>query len=1197
MTADASLAMPLAGTHLIEAGAGTGKTYRMTLLVLRLLLEQALPLSRILLVTFTEAATAELKEKVRARLLQALRALETGTCDDDNLAGILANAPPDGAARIASALSTFDEASIFTIHGFCHRVLREYAFECGTNPEREVVTDSGIWFRRQTSNWWVSHMMHRPPFLVRWLIGQSFKPKTLMNLAARLCACPDMPVSLPPLKGGGAAAFVEAFGRARRIWQSDAPDIKSLLLGCDALNGTSYRKEKFSGWLDELDRYFAGEEPPRVNDDVKSALMKFCQDALQQGTKKNRETPVHPFFDALTALRSAVDGLRDELISSTSSFVDHVQQHLPQQKEKDGVLFYDDMLVLLDRALRADDGRLLTLLTKRWHAALVDEFQDTDFLQYRIFEQIFARSGLPLFMVGDPKQSIYAFRGADIFTYMGAAATARHRASLTVNHRSDPGLVAGVNGLFTAVPHPFVFEDIAFAPATPAPGRTNMLQENGQPAPPLQFIFIPRTEETVTERNKKTPVCQRSLKVTSPRILELIVDDIIALLNGPTTLNGAAIRPGDVAVLVNSNDQAALVAAALAERGVSAVVSERASVYGTPASTEMHQILHAVRSPEYRPFLAAALSTRLIDLPRAILAALEEDADLCGRWQSVFVGLRETFLRRGFAAMMEELFHLPVEGSSSGLRQRLLSRPDGERYLTDFLHVAELLQTRCGGRRLGLHQLVADLNEAMTNSPDRVLGDAPVRIDNDVSSVQVSTIHKSKGLQYPVVYLPFSCRNGNENHPLYSIWHDPDNDFAPCCALLNEDDRITRIVERENEAETVRRLYVSLTRAKHLCKVVFGAFDSFFTSPFGKMFRAANGMRPLVHDDGTCVEDDVLRAAVDDFSRATGGAAGLSAPAPEGAMFNRVAVDEPERPAVARSFHGPVPDPLRAMSFSGLVRHAAQTDDTDDGPDAMPGDETISLPATAPQGWGALEAGADFGTFVHDIYEHANFSDATGQSLSAAVTRSLSRHGYADHIEAEVMAALIAQTLRTPLTPATFCLADIHPSQRFAEVAFDMAVQGAHPLSPDRLRDALSEGADGSFARWVDSVARLGFPGARGFLRGFIDLVFTVDGRWYIADYKSNRLGDGPDAYGTAALLPDMALHHYYLQYHIYLTALHRWLALWQKDYDYDTHFGGAFYLYVRGMDGSGNGIFFDRPPRSRMEALAELLCVAKEAP
>ncbi len=1195
------------GVSLIEASAGTGKTYTITTLFLRLVVEEGLSVQDVLVVTFTEAATAELRDRIRTRLSEALRAFEAGDSEDEVLAMLLRRARERGdldtpRRRLRLALTDFDLATISTIHGFCRRMLQENAFESGADFDAELLTDTGDLVQEVVEDFWTTRVHDAPELLVRAL-EKHVGIGSLRRLAEEVLRDPGMTVLPDPADAPDtpdATGWLAAFEAAARAWPGGHEQAREVL-GAAALHRNVYKPAAVAGWFSELGALLGA--PPAPGDKLPVCLDKLRPAALAKKTRKGNEPPAHPLFDALDPLGEEEAALQEALAAWSlhveRAFAGAVPAELDARKRRRHVQSFDDLLHLLDRALAREEGgdrKLATAIARRFPAALIDEFQDTDPVQYRIFSRVFAHRRGWLFLIGDPKQAIYAFRGADVFAYLRAAREAGTDASYTLsrNFRSDDSLVQAVERIFgrEEVTRPFLLEDLRFVPVEAHHADGRLVLGDGVPRQPLQLRFVPRS----TAKTYRGVITAQWAGEHLPRY---VAEDVATFLANDATISGRPVGAGDVAVLVRTNRQAAGVQRALRALRIPSVLHGDASVFDTAEAMELEGVLAAVAEPGRADLVRAALASELMGVDAVGLAELELDERAWEGWLERFAGWHRRFVEQGFMRMLRALLeeHLLDTG--------LLSWTDGERRMTNVLHLGELLHAAGAEESLGPAGLVHWLQQQRW----RGAGDTEarqVRLESDAHAVQVVTVHKAKGLQYPLVWCPFLWAGVRKaRRPLR--FHDPADGWARKLDLGSEDwERHAELATEQELAEDLRLLYVALTRAEHRCTVFSGRFHRSDASALGYVLHPGppGGGDPVAaaraHIRG--MSDEALWGELEALAAGSAGTVGLGelAARPEAAWSPAVEV-VPELTPRRRT--RPLDRLWRRTSFSGLTRaasHAGPAAAGRDRDELAPG-EPEDLPAPADDGPALLAGfpkGARPGTFLHEVLEGLDFA-ADDAVLRARVEEGLSRHALPDGDADEVCAAL-RSALATPLPGAEgpFALRDVAAGRRLDELDFVFPVrseggEGVQVSSGDLAAALRAHPGPGLPAGYPDALAGLGFLPVRGFLAGAIDLVFEHGGRWWLVDYKSNHLGPRLSDYAPDRLADAMAARHYVLQYHLYALALHRWLLWGLPDYDWERDFGGVLYLFLRGMSpatGGRTGVFFDRPPGALLERLSGLV-------
>ncbi len=1162
------------GRSLIEASAGTGKTWTLTALYARLLLEKQLSVSQILVVTFTTAATAELRERIRKRLAQLLAVYEQGPGDDALLNELYAQYP-DAAShrRLLLAVHGFDEAAIFTIHGFCQRALQDAAFEAGGDFDNELTHDDREIIDALLADLWRHELASAEPEWAAFLVQQKITPQVLRQRLRNHLGKPYLRIEPQPGMRSEMSALRAAWQQARDSWLSESAGWLAQLKAFDGFKSNMCNAAKLGLWQAELDGYFSDSAALFSKTE---AHRRLAREGLNRASKKGCEAPANPLAAALQALCEALDAAQPEaeqrLIDLQVRLIHQLNEQLPARKAAQRLLAFDDLLNKLQQALQGEGGEhLASTLRTQYPVALIDEFQDTDPVQYRVFHRIYQDDG-DLCFVGDPKQAIYAFRGADLATYLKARNEAARQYSLATNHRSTPELIAALNQLFDR-PMPFAEKGLEY-------------QQVGASSKPRAQLVLPRIEEETdaplalvwlaTDYLGKGEAGALVARDTARRIAAVLSASSQGQAYFDEDGTRTPLKGGDIAVLVASHRQAGEVAAELAARGVPSVRRGKENVWHSEEADELAAVLAAYAEPGREGALRYALASRLLGRSAADLAACSEDAQAWDREREAAERYHQLWQQQGFMRAFRAWL------DEQQVAQRLLALVDGERRLTNLLHLAELLQSE-SLQRPGLEQLLAWFNAQ--RSAEAHGEDALLRLESDAERVQIVTIHTSKGLEYPLVFCPYLWEGALlRQHEDISCHAD---DGTPLLDLGSEQlDTHRERARHERFAEKLRLTYVALTRARDRLWLHWGPVDCKPKSdgslkPEGLHSSALAWLlhgRQLPGEDALAeladhlqgLSPQGLRMEVEQLVASSQGRIAIQALRDSEAS----AAGEQRAPApqqlstLQRSLHSA----WRIGSFSGLAAGMHMEAPDRDGL-AMP---DASEPGT---GFFAFPRGARAGTCLHAILEDW----ARGKApLAELVEPGLSGHGLSSDWQAVALTHL-QQVIDTDLDGQGLCLARLNPARRLPELGFTFPVAG---LDVQRLRAILCDPAHGLAAPMREAAARLEFDSLKGFLKGFIDLTFEHDGRWYIADYKSNWLGPDASYYGGERLLQALAVEHYYLQYLIYLVALRRFLRQRLEDFQ-NEQLGGAYYLFLRGMPSAG--VYFSRPADSLLDALDTL--------
>ncbi|RKQ86920.1 exodeoxyribonuclease V beta subunit [Solirubrobacter pauli] len=1098
------------GITVLEASAGTGKTYTIAALAARYVAEGT-PLHELLLVTFTRMATGELRDRVRERLVQTERDLSevlagAPTADlEDAVARLLATGTKEEIAvrrdRLVRALADFDAATIATTHQFCQEVLGGLGVAGDLERDAQLVED------------------------VEDLIGE-----IVDDLYVR--------------------------------------------------------------------RFMKSEDPPLI---TRAEAKLIATDAIE-----NPGAPIEPR-----------DTSGSDLAAMRARLAAAARVEFEARKRARSIITYDDLLTRLRDALRRSG---VEKLRSRYRVVLVDEFQDTDPIQWEILRGAFGGGGVTLVLIGDPKQAIYAFRGADIYSYLEAKEAATATETLDVNWRSDQGLIDAYDAMFGGAQLGDERIQYLHVRANDPDKRHDLL------GAPLRMRVVDRTHPSITLTGKGYA------NLTSARLYVAsdLAADIVRLLE-----SGKA-KPGDIAVLVRYNRAHALpVRDALDKAGVPVVINGAGSVFGTPAAREWLRLLEALERPSSVPRARAATMTSFLGWS-AERVATADDED----WEDVHRRLHAwaaLLRRRGLASLFETITLI------ERLPGRVLAEADGERKLTDLRHVGQLLHSAAAAERFGTAALAVWLRQRVQDADREGDEERSRRLESDAEAVQVLTIHRSKGLEFPVVYVPYLWEpTWVDDKPVPIVYHDPDAGFQRTIdvgLVGSAYSRHKRLYEAEQRGEDLRLAYVALTRAKHQAITWWAGTWNSRDSALSRLLLARDADGRVATRGPNPPTDD---AAMEHFRALASAAPGCvsveratlpdavepwSGPRPETARLAAARFDRELDRSWRRTSYSDITAAAHEARVASEPEETVITDEPDDDrSDELIIDETevtatpATLHAVAPSLFDEAEelaepdpvlplagipGGTAFGTFVHSVFEAVDFAAPDlDLELTARVRETLARRPVDIGSQAAVVEGLRA-AIETPLGPLVdgVRLRDIQRADRLDELGFELPLAGGDDphawLTPAAIGAVLREhlGSDDPLAGYADRLADPELRAAvRGYLTGSIDLVFRVEERFSIVDYKTNLLAPPGEAltpahYAPTALRAEMEHAHYGLQALLYTAALHRYLRWRLPGYDPDVHLGGVLYLFVRGMTGATeSGVFAWKPPAPLVVALSDLL-------
>ena len=1203
------LTLPLDGAAMIEASAGTGKTWTITSLYLRLLLEHRLAVDQILVVTYTKAATEELRERLRQRIVAVKAYLSGRRRDADPFVTALCQRIGDVSEAVEIldlAVRSFDQAAVFTIHGLCQRVLADQAVESRQPFALELVSDNAEAVKEVIDDYWRAVIARESPLVVDYLFFHGLSPDKLYTLTRNYLDRPYLQFRLPednealsPLE----SALQGHYQRLRSLWQGSKEQIAALLADSTSLNRRQYPAEKIPVWIETMDRFMTPQSLAAVY--PPEELKKLTSGSLSKAAKKGKEAPEHPFFQECQDFWCLLDRYRDacgvharHLVARAVPFI---SERLEQCKKTRRQQFFDDLLTRLRDALCGAEGDALAqILRRRFRAALIDEFQDTDPVQYEIFNRIYQHSGQPVFFVGDPKQAIYRFRGADVFTYLGARRRQSACFSLTINWRSTPAMVAAINRMFSLNTAPFLIAQIDYPSVRAARDGSGLKGTAGGDG--LYFVEL-FPDEGGKARLTKTEAQNRIAQTTAMQIQALLAqgrEAELLLEDGADGQGGRPVDGRDIAVLVRSHHQGQLMRDALQRLGIAAVQYAQDNVFETAEAAELELVLKAIVEPQRPELLRAALATRVLGYDVADILAAENNPALWEQWVDHFLRYHEMWQTHGFIYMSRRLL------VAERIAPRLLEQDDGERRLTDLMHLMELLQERSRRRSCGMEALLNWLVDRR-QSPGGEHEEHRLRLESDRYLVKIITVHKSKGLEYPIVFCPFMWYVADRDKPrppprdgarLFSAsaaleYHDPEAGYqAVVDFAAGGGTPQAQWAFRERLAEDLRLLYVALTRAKYRCYLAWGAMADSEFSALAWVLHADEVGTPVddlavFHDHVATLAPAQIRNRLMRIAAASGGAISLAPQTGERPREVSQGGQLHDQPLQFRRFRGAVAPAWRVTSFTGLAGGIGRPGTgrfDEQGEDQYPAGESVEELSVH-----SFPRGARTGACWHEILEHCDFS-ASRSALAVVVERVLRRYGFED-IWQETVTEMVYRTLTVSLNPSEgLQLCRVGAADRQVESGFYFSLQRFSVGEVFRLA------AEYGYELAAGDGGTLFGPG--GYMQGYIDLIFRYGGKYYIVDYKSNWLGTDGSAYMPERLAAAMIEHHYPLQYLIYCIAVHRMLSRRLPGYDYRQHFGGVYYLFLRGIAAEGvpmQGVFFDRPEAGLITALDRYCLDARE--
>lgn len=1240
--------LPLRGTQLIEASAGTGKTWTIAALYTRLILghretgfDHPMTPDQILVVTFTDAATSELRDRIRARLAEAAAYLTNDASDikDDFLKKLTKDISPELkktlAYRLTIAADAMDDAAIYTIHGWCSRMLRQHAFDSGAPFELKIEGEEIELLNESVRDFWRTFFYALPASECRLIANIARSPEDLLRkIRPLLKETAHSLETLEPVSTPDPQAFrmslselsrinqnaLSAEEAARTLWKLHAGDIEEVIRNASEkghLRGQSYQS------LNERLKLFRNWSQGRTTIKNANWITLFSVGGFKLNNAANHIEPEHPVFELMATWAShlnerdpLVEELHNRVLCSAAFWI---RKDFSGAKAQKARLDYNDLILHLHESLVENDNpRLAEIIRAQYPVALIDEFQDTDPQQYEIFDKIYGQGSdeTAWLMVGDPKQAIYGFRGADVYAYLrarpksDASDQSGGTYTLPCNYRSAKALVKATNHLFEQAEKThdrgaFNFpknagtnDRIGFSSVN-AKGRSEELVIDGQKANVMTLWYASNNSEPLPQ------------KLYQKQMADECANEIVRLINKggmeppqacfqEETKTPRRLKEADIAILVRDGKEATAIRDALSVRGLRSVyLSDRDSVYESREAHDLLIWLRACLNPQNGRLIRSAMATRTMGLEYGDLEHLNGDEFALDQRIVEFSAYGEIWRNHGILPAIRQLI------LEQKLPERLMTLASGERTLTNLLHLAELLQTE-SELRDGEHGLLRFLQESIADelqeSKENIL-----RLESDQSLIRVVTIHKSKGLEYPLVFLPFVCgyketRTNNMTTYRYHIQEDPQHPLKLELLKGCADGKAAKAkMEIERLQEELRLLYVAMTRAQHACWLGMAPLkignNQDPTLHKGAMGYLIGGGQPLSAKE----LKGRIEACIHGLDRVRLVEIAPSDPVTLAHQSTYLTLMKDELHFQGEGFESWWIASYSALKFSKSPASASNASIEDEEPETSKDDQSSEEEVSndsdggsstenstiKAEGIHAFPAGAAHGVFLHDLLESAakigfdvlsKDKDGSDQLIDG-VTRGRNYSEWSQTLKTW-LSDFIAQPFSCGGQALT--LSQLEARDCLTEMEFWFEAKGVWSYSLDAIfnRAALSK---------KDRPA-LNPSKLNGVLKGFIDLVFRHEGKYYVADYKSNWLGNDARAYTETAIQEALLHKRYDAQYVLYLLALHRYLkSRLGTDYDYDRDIGGAVYFFLRGVGGPAGGVHFEKPPQESIESLDRL--------
>ncbi len=1177
---------------LVEASAGTGKTYTIVGIYVRMLVEQGLKVDQLLTVTFTKKATAELRERILSRLRDCLLAVQDGDLvesGDEFLSEFQKRYK--GSESVISilkeAIQNFDDSQVFTIHGFCQKILQEEALSAGT-PFEMSVNPSGDLYETAAEDFWRMFMdKHGGDDAGRYLISK------LLNIA-------ETPAEL--IGKNGVSALVEKHyaqpegevldnpkdylqelidlkSRIKEIIDKEAGEILSKLKNCDV---SRYATHLDSRWQSVLDYV----EDDQFKLDAPSKIKFFTSDYLYDESnliKNGREVEPHELYDLFSELNQLSENIGRVESTLIMQAYDEIKKRRENLSKSSESYSYNDLLICVrDALLDPDRGEfLIGKLNRRYPIALVDEFQDTDPVQYEIFKSIYptGQEESSLMMIGDPKQAIYAFRGADLHTYFRARKDGvDEEYTLKHNYRSTVQYIESINQLFESDRNPFIENEIDFEPSKAGrEDHTDSLIFEGEKMAPLQVISRHGVQSS------KESAIDFAFKQTVVRISQLMNGNG----SGSARIGNRPVEAGDIAILISRNKDAYDLQQRLKAAGIDSVTKTDQNVFNTLEAKKLEMLMNSVLNPTDQRIFNAGLLTGIFGFDLASLYELSSDEDR----RQVLIGelsdLEETWRKEGFYSMFYRLIFR---------EQRLVNLSElnrSERIITNFFHLADLCSKAENEHLLSPDKLHTWLLRQMEESDEE---EKELQLESDRNLVKIMTIHSSKGLQFPIVFCPtlwmgYKPKSFESSAKQMVEYHsDESDDLIINFDRIKNERRVNAeyLSDIESVAEDVRKAYVALTRAQYASIVIWESHTHSNVSGLGASIVGRHRLKESIKNkykvkEGAEISDSDFISAFKSLQDKSDNSIELKllSSDEEMAIGSFVHDDESEE-LMFHPYQGPSDLKVqnRLESFTSLAGHSSDpgTPDYDQLIDSFsaPFEQSEETKFRGELTIFDFPKGATAGTAIHKLFEAESFefSSANSSLYASEINEILEDYSF-DKKWAPVLQKMMRKVADCKIPG--FDLSKLSRIDERREMEFNFAAGAA---DGGALLETIREGKEISQNEHSNR-----------YMTGFIDLVARQNGSYMIIDYKSNYLGDTKQDYTPESLEEEILNASYDLQYHLYTVALIKYLRSKIPDFDYDKDFAGVAYLFVRGIEaGSSNGVWFHKPDKDVILKLEHML-------
>ncbi|WP_255555780.1 exodeoxyribonuclease V subunit beta [Sodalis sp. CWE] len=1182
------LISPLKGICLIESSAGTGKTHTFITLYLRLLLglnststnfSRPLKVEEILVITFKKASI----EEFRASIYEYIHKLRLACCQGKSENALFSaflgqlNDHQLASLYLLRAEQEMDKASIFTIHGFCRHVLAFNVIKSDILFQQSIIKDESKLYHQASADFWRRHC-YSLPLEVAKIIRQHWKgPENLLaDLLPYLYREPTPTILVDDSKEFSMSFLAQHthiianINTLKKKWLSISSNLLKIL-SCYNLDPHVYNRKNILSWIDKID-FWANQ--PTIDYCAPVELKQFTIFVLEK-TITNQNSSFHALCNSIETFYHYRSSLRNLFFLKA---LKEIRQSVQQEKHCQGEIGFNDLLSYFDQIIERDNGKLAKSIRLQYPMAIIDEFQDIDLRQQRIFFRIYKnKSNCVLLLIGDPKQAIYTFQGkANIFAYINARVEVNTCYTFDTNWRSSSGMVNAVNQLFQNLYNPFIFNKIQFSPMKVHKNNIFLrLIIQGKPQPALRMWLQPGKGVNINEYQ----YYMARLCATTIHEWLFASHNEKAWLENYCQGSQRRLTASDITILVRNREEACIVRAALSELMIPTVyLSNQENIFCTSEAHELLWILQAILAPEKDNTLRTALSTKLLGLNALDIDALNSNEQCLAQQIEKFMNYRFLWKKDGIFSMLRQIM------IDYCIAENLLVNQNGEHRLTNILHLGELLQE--SSFHLKNEDSLVKWLISQIETPSVQEETQCIRLENDRPMVQIITIHKSKGLEFPIVFLPFAASFRIQKQPLF---HDRKT-FLVWLDLCKKKENM-QLAEEERLAEDLRLLYVAITRSVYHCSLGIAPLYRGNRKKVGASDLHLSALGYLIQQ-GHKGNSEYLHAQLLALEKRSGGDISLCKEAQKikKSYFSLFSLSKQTPVLQARQCLIKFPrDSWKITGYSELQRYNHQSlmtklqSSMSSAANLIDGEnkgekKTYEMPQLTIH---SFPRGTETGIFLHRVLEIIDFKKPINKKQ---LKKELIQHDI-DTVWMPVIADWIEKIVAMRLNKNnTLSLTNIDANSSCTELEFHLSIDSlvqAHNI------DSLCRHYDPLSAKSPP----LHFPQIKGILKGVIDLVFRWQGRYYLLDYKSNWLGNGNAAYTRTAIEKTMIFHRYDLQYQLYTLAVHRYLRSRLSDYFYSRDFGGIYYFFLRGAETAEleRSIFYYRPNKNLIDKLDDL--------